>query len=180
MLPTCHLPIYFTCDDFDLSFKVTRKQSLLISSCSHQKTVSPGSFCRPGLQVTGLEFTNTRLLPAPELGLSPQTHRQAFWQIHSPLYRRASPSAASTGFSPARRRRARHKVPASRPTPSTCPGRSSASPAPRELEGPNRRLQLALGECGDVQGLPAPRPCHKSTPASCSPRSHPRRRPFAF
>lgn len=177
-LPTWHFPLYFTCDDFDLSFKVfkvTGKQSLLIYSFSHQKTVSPGSFCHPSLQVTELEFTKTGSYWLQSSCSHTKTHRQAFWQTHSPPDTRAFPSATSTDFSQVRRRRAGHKVPASGPTPSTSPGGSSASPAPREPEGPNSAYTW-LWENGerseDFSSAPSP-----AAPDALNPG---RDRPFAF
>lgn len=58
----------------------------------------PGSFCRPCLKVTELEFTWVFL--APELGLHHRPTACAFWHAHHPHYEQTSttlPTTAATG-----------------------------------------------------------------------------------
>lgn len=80
------------------------KQSLLMSLLTDEKLASyPGSFCRPCLKVTELEFTWVFL--APELGLHHRPTACAFWHAHHPHYEQthhAPYHGRRGGFSPVR------------------------------------------------------------------------------
>lgn len=111
------------------------KQSLLIPSLSEKKPDShPGPCIRLGFQLTELELT--RVFPAPELGVSMQTHRPGISGTLSPaLQMRFPPAAAARARLPSR---------TPRPAPGTCSGPALSLSRPRS----QRPKSLSTGREG--------------------------------